>query len=831
MLREIFQLLTSLLRFLFDSAGRSQRQARRPRARSWEEGLSPSAAPPTPSPIEVKCRDVEPVDEAASPAEQSRKIGTEEIVPPPSAETSVPADNPAEPGAAAPGEVQTLDSHDQSPPPGTPSGPLEPTAGGTATAREEKQAGLEPVRIDEAQQAGSEPEADAAGVAPETGLPASIQPDPDVKRPADTRGGRDEARPRPVRPRPRPEPGRGETLPPEKRGGRPRGPSTSGTVVAGEGVSTRPPQPELVCWEQGRLWYVGLELPKDIDPPSVEVLHGEVALQPEHDSPGRYVLGTLRGVISIRFADGGSEPVQLSLREPHLIFRLSGQEGRRVDLPMRGRYGIAAPEGWCWDAEHNGPPQFAPEPCSIDGFQMYVFDTSGLQTSSIAFLKPDGAPVLVRTRRQKFRLTGHAIEEDSRYGGPLFADVPSLEATPAGEWESVGTIVVGEEGPGQGRWRFHFQPVSGSRSQSLPPELVGRGGGWYFIRIYNREGTLLESLDFRFLVGLDRIDVSPHTPLPGPEGHKPVTVRIVHREECNVHVNRADELQICREPDGTSITLAPNPDSDVVTGEVSNAGASVTFRVTTQRVWWETGDEDQEPEQWSDSPVELHRRDFRATSHQALWIRYPEKFGGHHMFAGFRPEAARRYRLEKNERRVLTLPLRELGDSPELQRDGESALRVWLDAPSQAGCVVAKLANKFRCAISGCLFEASSVDDVLDHVAANHMRELIRRVTDCDELRQAVPELRKLPRYIHRCCKCDKYFPSEDNRPVLIFDHDCSKVRPHFEVIKDVDRVRRCVLRDLPEIYRCKWGCVLKGKSANVTHIMSQHRERLYFVE
>lgn len=767
--------------------------------------------------------------------EQTWTSRTEGVAPPPSEEIPPDAEAAATTDTVAGAELEDQGGHEQSASPEISPLPPDSRAGGTVEAVEESHVALVTDPASELPRSGSEPES-SPPEARTIAVPSEGPRNSESACAADNGDGRKEARTRSARSERHQEEDRRSTLLPEKRGGRPRGPLTSGMAPAVGTMApaaTRPPQPELVCWEQGRLWYVGLQLPELINSSSVEVVHRGVTLRPELEFPGRYVLEMLAGVVSVRLGADGPEAFQVSLEEPYLIFKLGGEGGRRVDSLGRGWYGIIAPRDWQWDSDHNGPPQLDPQPCSVDDFQMHVFDTSGLPAASVAFVKPGGVLALVRIGKQRFHLSGQVIDDVSTRGGPLFGNVPSLEAPSAKDWDSVGTIVVGEEGSGRGRWRFHFRPAGGGRIQSLPPKLGTRGGGWYFVRLYNPEGALLESLDFRFLAGIQAIEVKPRDPLPGSDGHHMAHIRIVHDGSCTV-VPTDPSMLMVKDGDGfTDIEVPAKADLDRVVGQLRRGAVSVHFEVEVPRVWWSVGDEDQEPHDWFDVPLELRRSDFRATSGRVVWIRYPQALNGHRVFAGFKRETALGYRLKKNQRPVLALPLRELGDTPELHTCVRSSLTLWLDTPFQGGCVVGRIALKVKCAMPGCLFEADSIDAVVSHVGASHLDVLVRPVTDYGELREALPELRNLPRCIHRCCKCDKYFPSEENRPDQIFHHDCSKVNPSFEVVRDVERIRRYVLRDLPEVHKCKWGCLLKGSEANdvVAHIVSHHREQLYLVE
>ncbi|MBA7638296.1 hypothetical protein ES703_45949 [subsurface metagenome] len=59
----------------------------------------------------------------------------------------------------------------------------------------------------------------------------------------------------------------GERRPPLKRGGRPRGPIKRHEIEKTSG--TKPPslKPEIVCWNEGWNWVIGIEVPGELETP------------------------------------------------------------------------------------------------------------------------------------------------------------------------------------------------------------------------------------------------------------------------------------------------------------------------------------------------------------------------------------------------------------------------------------------------------------------------------------------------------------------------------------------------------------------------------------
>src|SRR5262249_34478474 len=102
-----------------------------------------------------------------------------------------------------------------------------------------------------------------------------------------------------------------------------------------------------------------------------------------------------------------------------------------------------------------------------------------------------------------FRLEGKSPVEADQQFGPLFCGhLPRL----CGNFTNVKTIVVGEEGRAKNRWRKGFNLASGNDHWDIPEEITSFGHGWYFLRMYDAADELIDSLDFRFIEGLEEIE-------------------------------------------------------------------------------------------------------------------------------------------------------------------------------------------------------------------------------------------------------------------------------------------------------------------------------------
>jgi hypothetical protein len=384
-------------------------------------------------------------------------------------------------------------------------------------------------------------------------------------------------------------------------------------------------------------------------------------------------LAALRGQVSIRIPERGGESlleIDIDDQAP-LIFKLSGampDHGRRVRQPSLGSFLVVVPEGWERDEKVAGRPPITSEPVSLQGYRAHFFDLPDNSASAVAFRDALGRPSIVRCSGRTFELDGQQIHDASERLGPLFAGQPPQISAVNRRWADVGTIVLGEEGEGGDRWRTSFKPNLGQPTQEMPPELSRRAAGWYFLRFYDGSDDLIESLDFRFVAGLQGIDVPDLDPLPPPTGHQQAAIEFRHEVDCSVEAASADEgsLAVARAAGRTVVTIPPTPRYDRTCWRVGPpCGPRVSVEVLLERVWWAAGSASREPCQWEDRPLPLPHEDFTATSQRVIWIRLPALGWADTLSAGLGQSSFREYRPKVTEE-ALAVPLRHFSDAQEL---------------------------------------------------------------------------------------------------------------------------------------------------------------------
>jgi ribosomal protein S9 len=476
---------------------------------------------------------------------------------------------------------------------------------------------------------------------------------------------------------------------PGERGGRPRATTAEPEKQTTQGFKPRHLKPEIVCWKKDRQWVVGVEVPEEfLNYPDLAVLQNETPTVQDKMRETCWQLEQAFGNITVRWGeDEDTRETEIAYgQEGYLLFKLSGRnqnEGRRVISPSLGWHLVITPEDWIRDEALSGSPSVAPELVALDGYRAHFFISEKGEHSKIAFFKPTGESVIVESKASKFELIGIRLNDAAQNVGPLFSqNPPKIQGSVRDVWKDVGTIVVGEEGGGRGRWRKAFSPVPGSREQDLPPEIAKRKCGWYFIRFYDTNDDLIESLDFRLVIDLRDIKIPQYSPFPSDEGHESVRIELLH--EPNFTIQPADdiakEVQIEKEDNRTILTIPPTPIYDETRWLVGSGSATlvqVTFLV--ERIWWAIDREETLPSKWVDNLLTFQRDDFSATSNRALWIRFPQRRWINRVQVGFEYQRARPYQVKVTEKEIA-ISLREFGDCKELsERDRDHFLTIWIE--------------------------------------------------------------------------------------------------------------------------------------------------------
>jgi small subunit ribosomal protein S9 len=248
-------------------------------------------------------------------------------------------------------------------------------------------------------------------------------------------------------------------------------------------------------------------------------------------------------------------------------------------------------------------------------------------------------------------------------------------------WAGVGTIVVGEEGSKSRRWREAFVPLPGVQEQSLPTAVAERESGWYYVRFYDINGSLVESMDFRLVCALKSVAVVPQSSLFSSKSeHGLVQIRFRHEPDFTIRPADGSSPDIQHGRDGTTIIVPPEPDYDRTQWYIGSEGKTQTaITILIERLWWAVEQEDTEPHDWKDELLSLTCDDFAATSRRALWLRLPAQRWADSVGVGFEYSRARRYDV-KVTKREIAIPLRDFCDCQEIAtRERDQFLSIWFE--------------------------------------------------------------------------------------------------------------------------------------------------------
>lgn len=469
---------------------------------------------------------------------------------------------------------------------------------------------------------------------------------------------------------------RSSRVAPEKRGGRPRG--TGGLAdKAGwangdrNAARLRSSRPELVCWREGMAWVVGVEVPDELAEQGLSVVDGEGNnLEEDQLHELRWPLMDPLGPAKVRWSDAASGEAEWCFdASDHRIFKVarSGAKGRCVARVTRGNYVVIAPQALSRDETAGGTAPVAPENVIPEQARVLAHHLLVKGREDGLVLNGAGASrVEVRpSTATVYRLIGNIIKDAHTGAGPLFGREPPRFRVEGAEEPSL--FVVGVEGPSM-RPRPRQAAVS---FDGLRDWLDENEPGWFYVRAYDANDGLLESLDFRYVKSLEAIEVDElSSPLPGPEGHRPATV--VLRVAPGTMVSPVDgppEIISLDPARAERVVLPARPDAGKATWRVSSGdGSAVEVVVHVPRIWWAftaSGNAD-EPPTWSDRMRMLSVDDLRPTSQKHLSVLLPEPGWADEVTVGFRDGSPRRLPVLRSEG-VIHYPLRNLGDSDALR--------------------------------------------------------------------------------------------------------------------------------------------------------------------
>lgn len=309
-----------------------------------------------------------------------RTAGDDENVVPPTTTTKGHQRGESAAGTSGDRERNRVDDGITEPPPGSAEAPQELTAFGPADDQGPGPAGAaepEPLELPRASESGELlDQSEAAGPTDGDISHPSSQPSPALRprhQPPSPFGPRGAALDLTS------EGTHGRGLPPEMRGGRPRGPLDEPRTNVEHSWM---PKPELVCFRRERSWCIGVELQEE-QPAGGEcqVILGDRVLETGEHRSGTWVLEGAEA--EVRVMIDGKEIAAWHLDEiPFLLFRLSGgHRARLVRSFTHGEYLVVVKSGSRVSLDSIQPCDVMREPVELEGFEGWHCWLEGPQVS------------------------------------------------------------------------------------------------------------------------------------------------------------------------------------------------------------------------------------------------------------------------------------------------------------------------------------------------------------------------------------------------------------------------------------------------------------------
>ncbi len=603
---------------------------------------------------------------------------------------------------------------------------------------------------------------------------------------------------------------------------------------------------ELVCLKRGRQWLVAVEVSQELLKKGRLQLYQNDSLVDQIESEDNlWYLNQVNEDILVNW-EYASKWLKLG-GQPYLVFKLTGHDeayGCHVRSPSQGSYLVIAPQSWQRDEDLSGSAFVAPEPTSLTGYQAHFFVLEKGDDSQIAFLSDDNKPLVIQQKKAQFQLTGVRIDDSEKRIGPLFGkENPRMSVPNKRVWEDVGMVIVGEEGRGRKKWREELKLKVEDKEQ----ELKTRGSGWYFVRVYDKNDELIESMDFRFVRSLRAIKIRHHGPVPSDYQHKPATAELIHCGGLKIqpgHI-REQSLRINHSDEEVVIEIPAHQNFDRTKWLLSDEDRrQVPITILVPRIWWVIGDEETEPSDWCCASLKARGSDFKATSNKALWVRFPNQSWVKSVLAGFDYSRAKQYRVKVTEQTVA-IPFRDFCDSEEIGSLGSPPVKIWFQyEDNEYELVSLNVKTSIKC--KRCDFLTGDEGNFWRHIESCHIDSLFRPLT-YDEMRKYFPQL---PLKIYKCGYCTFYAESDDPKtPTSIISYhierDCEKVprtegpvRISFRPIDDVNEIKENVKNKLIQELQLYHKCLLcdlnlenATKIGKKEHLKNVHRKLLYEVQ
>ena len=430
--------------------------------------------------------------------------------------------------------------------------------------------------------------------------------------------------------------------------------SSSARAHATGDRATATPRLELICRNTGNSWEVLLSADDECNVATVEQ-NGDALNLVDGECP----LPSLNSRLSIVLTSGEESELPLFEGRTPLIFKMHGNwtgVGHKVGGMSSGYFVVIAPATW----RRTGHVPVEPEACSQVGFAAHYFSREKQEANDVGnFIECE-----VALTSDGFKLDGCQVFDEAAQCPLFVGDVPMVHGASNVVWARVG-----EEQDG-GWTGANFKPSE----RSLADVLEGRQGR-FFLRVYDDDGKLLDSMEFRYCADLReiRINGAPYTRytllIPPVTGHPPAEVRFLGTDGATISPILTGSTDQATVREGV-VVAEPRPDGDDISCALESGAGLVGAFIRLPRIWWRIDSVEDERCKWRDTPLVMTRQEFReyADTDSVIRIRLPEHLGS--IKVGFDDEQDRVYRPvsdemdteTRNRTRSASIPLEEFAE-------------------------------------------------------------------------------------------------------------------------------------------------------------------------
>lgn len=346
--------------------------------------------------------------------------------------------------------------------------------------------------------------------------------------------------------------------------------------------------------------------------------------------------------LTVTCENGQNYEISISGNKP-LIFKLSNNwngEGHKISRITTGHFIAISPESW----ERIDNPPVESQYCSDARYRVHFFFQDQQSTDGVIGFKQCLLPL-----SKGIELAGQTLFDDLDQGDLFVGDVPDLKLSPDIQYGRVG-----EEGVNG--WGQNFKP----HDQTLAQVLDGREG-YFYLRAYDSEIRLIDSLSFRYMRNLKAICINdkPYTKETvigsASTGYGNTKVSFVSLNDTKITARSIEGED--SEPHTDAVIVPPKPESDHQTYDLAvSRGKYIRIKLNLPRIWWALSIDNSEPIKWADTPIELSRQNFKEYACQDANLLVRSKFTI--CKVGFDGDVPIHYRRNVDEREIK-IPLND----------------------------------------------------------------------------------------------------------------------------------------------------------------------------